>query len=49
MSINIGNKNGSYGIINVSRDILYYKKSTQEDIYERTMHYHNQIKSFLNE
>ncbi len=49
MSVNIGNNNGAYGIINVSRDILYYKKSTEEDIYERTLYYHNQIKGFLNE
>ena len=48
MSVNIGNKDGAYGIINVSRDILYYKKSTQENIYERTMYYHNEIKRFLN-
>ena len=47
-SVKIGNQNGSYGIINVSRDILYYNKSTEEDIYERTLYYHNQIGKFLN-
>ena len=49
MSIQIGNKNGAIGIINVSRDILYHNNSTQEDIYSRTLFYHNQIKDFLNE
>ena len=47
-SVKIGNENGAYGIINVSRDILYYNKSKEEDIYNRTLHYHNQIGKFLN-
>ena len=49
MSVKIGNENGAIGIINVSRDILYHNNSSQEDIYSRTLFYHNQIKDFLNE
>ena len=48
-SINIGNQSGACGIINVSRDILYYKDSSESDIHERTLFYHNQIKEFLDE
>ena len=47
-SINIGNKSGAYGIINVSRDILYHKDSSEKDIHSRTLFYHNQIKDLLN-
>ena len=47
-SVKIGNENGAIGIINVSRDILYHNNSTEEDIYSRTLFYHNQIKGFLN-
>ena len=49
MSVKIGNENGAIGIINVSRDILYHNNSSQDDIYSRTLFYHNQIKGFLNE
>ncbi len=49
MSVKIGNKNGAIGIVNVSRDILYYKNSTDKDIYSRTLFYHNEIKRFLDE
>ena len=48
-SINIGNQSGACGIINVSRDILYYKNSSELDIHTRTLFYHNQIKELLDE
>ena len=47
-SINIGNQSGASGIINVSRDILYHKSSSEKDIHSRTLFYHNQIKDLLN-
>ena len=49
ISVKIGNSNGAIGVINVSRDILYYNNSSEQDIHTRTLFYHNQIKGFLNE
>ncbi len=47
ISVNLGNKNGSFGIINVSRDVLYYKDSTEDDIKSRADYYHKKIKKIL--
>ena len=49
ISINIGNQSDSCGIINVSRDILYHKNSSESDIHSRALFYHNQIKDLLDE
>ena len=47
LSVSIGNQDDSLGIINVSRDILYYKDSSEENINSRVRYYHNQIKEIL--
>ena len=47
MSVNLGNKEGSLGIINVSRDILYYKDSSEKNINSRVKYYHKKIKEIL--
>ena len=47
LSVNIGNQEGAYGLINVSRDILYYKSSSVENIRSRAEYYHQQIKSII--
>lgn len=43
-SVKIGNKADALGIITISRDILYYNNSSEEDIYCRALYYHNKIK-----
>ncbi|MAV64163.1 MAG: orotidine-5'-phosphate decarboxylase [Candidatus Marinimicrobia bacterium] len=48
-SVNFGNSNGAYGLISVSRDILFYNNSEQKDIFNRTIFYHNQIGKILYE
>ena len=49
MSVSLGNQAGACGMVNVSRDILYYNNSSELDIYTRTLFYHNQIKGLLDE
>jgi len=49
LSVNLGNKNGSFGIINVSRDILYYKDSSENNIKSRVDFYHETIKDILDD
>lgn len=48
-SIQFGNQNGACGLISISRDILFYKNSSQEDISLRANFYHQKIKDFLYE
>ena len=48
LSVSLGNEKGAYGIINVSRDILYYKDSSEKNINSRVKYYHNKIKEILN-
>ena len=49
LSVSIGNQDDSLGIINVSRDVLYYKDSSEDNINSRVKYYHNQIKEILYE
>ena len=47
MSVKLGNKQGAVGMINVSRDILYYKNSSEKSINSRAGYYHQKIKEIL--
>ena len=48
MSVSLGNQKESFGIINVSRDILYYEDSSEHNIKYRADYYHQKIKESLN-
>jgi len=48
MSVSLGNREESFGIINVSRDILYYKDSSKDSVKFRANYYHQKIKEILN-
>ena len=47
LSVSLGNKGDSFGLINVSRDILYYKDSSENSIKSRVDYYHDKIKEIL--
>ena len=49
LSVSLGNKGDSFGLINVSRDILYYKDSSEDSINSRVDYYHKKIKEILND
>ena len=46
-SINIGNKDGDIGIVNVSRSIIYAGDGSINDISDSALNYTQKIRSFL--